>query len=329
MYKASKGGFRLKMKKIISSLIVGVMTLALGVGCNQSAEQTKVLKVAALNGPTGMGMVQLLEDKEQYEVTLYQSPDEIVGKVVSGEVDLACVPSNMGAVLYNKTQKAVSLVGINTQGVLYIVENGNSINNLEDLKGKTIIASGKGGTPEYVLTQLLKSAGLDPEQDVTIDYLTNHTDVVTKLVAEEGTIALLPEPHVTIATTKQASLLVAVDLNEAWQEKEGSTLPMGVILAQNTLVKEDEEALSSFLKDYEASVNFVNEKSEEAAALMEKYGIIAKKEIAIKAIPNCHIVLEQGETAKIHLETFYKVLEALNPKAIGGTLPDEAFYYNK
>ena len=329
MYKASKGGFKLKMKKIISSLIIGVMTLTLGVGCNQSAEQTKVLKVATLNGPTGMGMVQLLEDKNQYEVTLYQSPDEIVGKVVSGEVDLACVPSNMGAVLYNKTQKAVSLVGINTQGVLYIVENGNSISNLEDLKGKTIIASGKGGTPEYVLTQLLKSADLDPEKDVTVEYLANHTDVVTKLVAEEGTIALLPEPHVTIATTKQTSLQVAVDLNEAWQEKEGSTLPMGIILAQNTLVKEDEKALASFLKDYEASVNFVNEKSEEAAELMEKYGIIAKKEIAVKAIPNCHIVLEQGETAKTNLEAFYKVLETLNPKAIGGTLPDEAFYYNK
>ena len=319
----------MKMKKIMVGLLAGVMALTLGVGCQQSQQGAKVLKVAALNGPTGMGMVKLLEDQDKYEITLYQSPDEIVGKVVSGEVDLACVPSNMGAVLYNKTQKAVSMVGINTQGVLYLLENGSSINGLDDLKGKTIVASGKGGTPEYVLTQLLNSAGLEEGKDVQVEYLANHTDVVTKLVAQEGTIALLPEPHVTIAMAKDSQLHIAVDLNQAWQETQNTPLPMGIILAQNNLIKEDEESLTSFLKDYEASVKFVNEKSEDAAALMVSYGIIGNKEVALKAIPNCHIVLERGEAAKTQLEGLYKVLEALNPKAIGGTLPDEAFYYNK
>ncbi len=320
----------MKMKKLGIAMLIGALCLSILGGCAKQQQVTKTLKVAALNGPTGMGMVKLMEDnKENYEISFYQSADEIVGKVVSGEVDIACVPSNMGAVLYNKTSGGIKLLGVNTMGVLYIVENGKAIASLEDLKGKTIVASGKGGTPEYVLNDLLLSTGIDPEKDVDILYLANHTDVVTKVVTEEGTIALLPEPHVTIAKNKNNNLQVALDLNEQWLQKEGGELPMGVIIAQSALANEREKDLEVFLADYKSSVDFVNEKSEEAAALIEKHGIVANKAIALAAIPNCNIVFKPAKEAKAEIETFYGVLEEVNPKAIGGTMPDEAFYYSK
>ncbi len=320
----------MKMKKLRWAILAILLSVSVITGCGKEVKITKALEIATLKGPTGMGMVQLLEEKEdEYHISIYQSPDEIVGKVISGEVDIASVPSNMAAVLYNKTKGNIQLLGVNTMGVLYIVENGNSISSLEDVKGKTIVASGKGGTPEYVLNDLLLKAGIVPQKDVTVEYLANHTDVVTKVVTEEGTIALLPEPHVTIASNKNNKVKVALDLNEQWLQEEGGELPMGVIIGQKRLTTEREKDVELFLNDYEASVAFVNEKMEEAAALIEKHKIVANKQVAIATIPRCHIVYKSAQTAKGEIETFYKILQGINPQSIGGKLPDEAFYYNK
>lgn len=321
----------MKMRRNIKLMMAGVLILGISVGCGQKQVAfEKPLEVAALNGPTGMGMTQLIDEESQnYDITLYQSPDEIVGKVVSGEIDIACVPANLAAVLYYKTEKNIYLLGTNTLGVLYMMENGDSIKQLEDLKGKKIVASGKGSTPEYVLNKLLLGANINPETDVEIEYLANHTDVVTELVTSEGTIALLPQPHVTVAASKNEKVQIALDLNQVWEDQTGANLPMGVIIGNKEYVEGHEKEVASFLKDYEASVTFVNEHIEEAAEMMAKQGILPSVEIAKKAIPNCHIIYLNGEASKADLDQFYTVLKDMNPKAIGGDLPDEAFYYKK
>ena len=132
---------------------------------DETDSDSSVMKIGALKGPTAMGMAQLLDD-ENYEFSLAASPDEIVPMIVQGQVDVAAVPSNLASVLYQKTDKNVSVLAVNTLGVLYLVENGDSIQSVDDLKGKTIYASGKGATPEYALNSVLKSNGLDPEKDV-------------------------------------------------------------------------------------------------------------------------------------------------------------------
>lgn len=315
------------MKKFLS--LVGVGALTLSVGCRQQKVFEEPMDIAALNGPTGMGMTKVMADSnENYRISIYQSPDEITGKIISGELEVACVPSNLAAVLSAKTENNITLLGVNTLGVLYIVEKGKNVSSIEALKGKKIITSGKGSTPEYILNQILEGAGLEVGKDVEVEYLANHTEVINALLAEESTIALLPEPHVTIAQMKIPELRVALDLNEAWEEQEGTKLPTGVVIARKDYVQAHKEAIETFLNDYVASVEFVNEKQEEAAKLMVEVGLFEKEEIAKKSIPNAHIVFEEGKTAKQDLEQFYNILKEENPKAIGGSLPDESFYYS-
>lgn len=320
----------MKRLKILCLFIVLGMMISL-CSCNQKADATEApFHIAALNGPTGMGIAKLMQDNNpNYKVSLYQSPDDIVGKIVSGEIQVACVPSNLAAVLYKKTEQGILLLGTNTLGTLYMVENGESVTSLDDLKGKTIVASGKGSTPEYVLDELLLSAGIDPEKDVTINFLANHTDVVTEVVANEGTIALLPQPHVTIATTKNEKVHIALDLNEAWVNEKGAELPMGVIIASRAFVMNNKKQVEKFLEDYAASVKFVNENVDEAAKIILEQGILANEEVAKQAIPYCHIVYKNAVDSKADLETFYTILKNVNPQAIGGDLPGEDFYYSK
>jgi len=321
----------MKIKKIVSLMSGILMALGLLIGCGQKEVKFDApIKIATLNGPTGMGMTQMIHDKnENYDITLYQSADEIVGKIISEEIDIACVPSNLAAVLYNKTEGNIYLLGTNTLGVLYIVENGETIHSLEDLRGKKVIASGKGSTPEYVFNELLLGAHIKLDSDIEIEYVTNHTDVVTELVTSEGTIALLPQPHVTVAASKNEKVHIALDLNEVWESQEGTKLPMGVIIAQKDFVDTHKDEVAAFLTDYEDSVKFVNNNSKEAAEMMAKQGILPSAEIAHSAIPSCHITFIDGKAAKVDLEQFYTLLQGVNPQAIGGSLPDEAFYYSK
>ncbi len=288
---------------------------------------TAPITIGSLNGPTGIGMIKLMEEPDKYQVTMYQSPDEVVGKIISGEVDVAAVPSNLAAVLYNKLEGDIVLIGVNTLGVLYIVENGNSITDIGDLKDKTIVASGKGGTPEFILDQLLVNAGLDPQKDLTVNWLLNHSDVASTLMAKEGTIAMLPQPFTTIVTEKNPKVRVAVDMNAAWKTSQEMELPMGVLIAKKSFVENREADLTIFLKDYAASVDFVNADVDGAAQLISQYGIIPDILIAKKAIPQCNIVFISAQDGKADLIDFYKIISAMDPKSIGGTMPDENFYY--
>lgn len=316
-----------KAKKMFA--VLSLMSAVLLGGC--ATKPVEPLEVAALNGPTGIGMVQMLEEMEgvenpKYNIALYQSPDEIVGKVVSGELDIACVPSNLGAVLYNKTEGGIKLLGMNTLGVLYIVENGQTVQNIEDLKGKTILSSGKDSTPEFVLNYILNEAGLVPGEDVTVEFMGNHSDIASKLMAEEGTIALLPEPFVTTVLAKDENIRMAIDVNEAWNNLNQMDLPMGIIVANTNVVKDNAKGIEAFLKDYEASVKFVDDNLEDAAVLVEKFGIVPNAALAKVAIPKCNIVYRDSSDSKDSLNKFYEILEQANPKAVGGKLPDEAFY---
>lgn len=324
------GGDKMKRIKILSvMMMITLIGIVVGTGCSKKEVQiTEPIKIATLNGPTGIGMVKLIEESnEEFLITVYQSPDEIVGKVVSGEIDIACVPSNLAAVLYNKTEGNIQLLGTNTLGVLYLVEQGETIQSIEDLKGKTILASGKGSTPEFILNNILKENNIDPEKDVTIEYMANHTDVIGTLIAnEENKVALLPEPHVTTARTKDETIRVAIDMNAEWKRIENMDLPMGVIIVNKNFVTNRQKELDIFVNKYKESVEFVNTQVDEAAKLVAKHQLVPNEEIAKEAIPKCNIVFIDSQNSKASLEKFYEIISKIEPKSVGGKLPDEAFY---
>ena len=272
------------------------------------------LRVAGLKGPTTMGLVNLMagEDAADYDFEMYGKADEIVPLLVKGELDAAAVPANLAATLYQKTNGAIEVACINTLGVLYVVENGETVNSVEDLKGKTIVTTGKG---------------VDPDNDVTLDFYSEATEALAQLQAGTSTIAMLPQPFVTSALAQVEGLRVALDMNEEWEKVAGSKLVTGVLVARKDAVEADPARFAAFMDGYKASVEAANTDLENTAALCEQYGIVAKAALAQKALPNCNIVFETGDEMKTDLETYFNVLYAADPTSVGGQLPADDFYY--
>lgn len=318
---------------IIGMMLVFVISILFVAGCSgekgSSGESTKI-KIAVLKGPTGMGMAKLMEDKDNYDITVYDSSDEIVSKIVNGQLDAAAVPSNLASVLYNKTKGQIQLVGINTLGILYIVENGNTVKDIKDLKGKTIYSSGKGSVPEFALNYILKQNGLTAGEDVMVDYKMNHSDLAAAVASKKINLAVLPEPFVTTAKMKDSELQVPIDLTKEWDKvsKGKGKLIMGTFIFRKAFIDDRSKDADAFLKKYKESVSFVNNNKVEASKLIEKYGIIPKAKVAEEAIPKCNIVFISAKEGKEDLQKFYEVLNENDPKSIGGKIPDENFYYS-
>ena len=291
-------------------------------------------KIAALKGPTAMGLVKLMNDAENggvegnaYTFTLAGAADEVTPSLIKGELDMACVPANLASVLYNKTEGEIVTLAVNTLGVLYIVENGNAVQSMADLAGKTIVAAGKGSTPEYALRYLLSENGIDPDKDVTIDWKSEHAECVAALASGAATIALLPQPFVTVAQTKIDGLRVALDLTEEWDALDnGSALLTGVIVARKAVVEENPAAVDAFLADYAESVAWVNENTADAAQLIGDYGIVDAA-VAEKALPYCNIVCVTGSEMRAKLSGYLQVLFDAEPSSVGGALPGDDFCY--
>ncbi len=289
-------------------------------------------QVAALKGPTAMGMAYMMSsDSSSFEYTLAAAADEITPKLVQGELDIAAVPANLASVLYNNTKGQVQVLAVNTLGVLYLVENGDTVHSVEDLRGKTIYSAGKGATPEYALNYMLTQNGIDPETDVTIEWKSEHAECVSALAADATAVAMLPQPFVTTAQMKNENIRVAVDINEEWEKLASAgdskaTLITGVVVARKAFVEENGALLSTFMQEYAASVAYAQENVDETAALIGELDIVPEA-VAKKALPECNITFIAGEEMKEKLSGYLQTLYDQNPKAVGGTMPGDDFYY--
>lgn len=301
-------------------------------------DQESVVKIAVLKGPTGIGVSYLMQQNEEnkssnaYDFTVAAMPEDIVAKVVSGEIDIAAVPTNMAATLYNKTEGKVKIAAVNTLGVLYLLENGDTIHTISDLAGKTIYASGQGATPEYILNYLLST---NQVKDATIEYRSEHAQLATELASDKVSIGMLPEPNVTAVMMKNDKVRIALDITSEWEKarqedgKESSKLPMGCIIVRNDFLENNKEVFDKFLEEYKTSIEYTNDRIVDTAVLSEKFGIFPQAAAAERSIPNCNIVYIEGDEMKNDITNFYEVLFQADPKSVGGALPDDDFYYKK
>lgn len=317
------------MKKYFSLLIALALLAALAL---PALAKDAPINVLALKGPTGIGMVQMMDQNDgTYAFTLAGAPDEAVAAVASGSADIAAVPTNLAATLYNKTSGNVQLLALNTLGVLHILEAGESIQSVEDLAGRTLYATGQGSTPEYVLNYILSQYGLTDQ--VTVEYKAEHSELATLAAAGEVDLVMLPEPNVTSVLMNNADFREALDVTELFSQaaekagQGGTVLSMGCVIVRRDFAEQNPEAVSAFMDAYAASVAFVNADVEAASALVEAQGILPKAAVAARAIPNCHIVFIEGEEMKAQIEPFFQMLYDANPASVGGALPGEDFYY--
>ena len=302
--------------------------------------QELTIRLGGLKGPTTIGMLKLLSDADagttanHYDYTLAASADELTPLLLKGELDVIAAPVNLGAVLYNNSDGAVQFAAINTLGVVYIVEKGGeTVNSVADLKDKTIYATGKGSTPEYALRYLLTQTGLDPDTDVTIEWKSEPTEVVALMNESENSVAMLPQPFVTVAQTKSDKIRIALDLTKEWDavqkdEAVKSSMITGVVVVRSEFADKNPQAVADFLDNYKKSVEYVNGNNDAAAALVGKYDIVAEA-VAKKALPYCNITFIEGNEMKEMLSGYLAVLAKQNVKAVGGELPKDDFYYKR
>ena len=343
------------MKKLISLALALIFALTLVVGCAPSAEPGKtegssaatipeqpsgekdntVVRVAGLKGPTTMGIVKLMADSEagkaknNYTFNIYTGATEITPLLAKGELDIALIPANLAANLYNKTNKSLQILAINTLGVVYVVEKGDSVHSIADLRGKTIYAPAtlKGAAPELAFRYVLKNNGLDPDKDVTLEWKSEPTEIVATLKKAGSGIALVPQPFATVAESSVEGLRSVIDVNAEWDKlNTGSAFITGVAVVRREFAEAHPTLISNFLEEYGASVTYLNENVAEAAKLVEKNNI-TKAAVAEKAIPKCNITLIAGAEMKTKVEGFLKILFDMKPESVGGALPDNDFYY--
>lgn len=347
------------MKRLARALFGSVAVAALLLGCSsQAAAPTTTtppattpaaiattpaeritMNIASLKGPTTMGLVKLMDDatkglgKQDYKATMYGSPDEVVPLVVQGKVDVALIPSNLAAVLYKQTKTdagpALQVAAINTLGVLNLVENGDSVHSWADLKGKTIWTTGKGTTPEYTLDYLLEKNGLDPAKDVTVQFEAEATALGSRLAATPGTLAVLPQPYVTVVEKQTTTARTVFDFTSEWTKVSpaGSQLITGVLVVRTAFVKAHPTAFADFLADYQASTTFTNTNAAAASALIAAAGIVPAAPVAQAAIPGSHVTYIAGAEMKTALSHYLQVLFTADPKSVGGSMPGDDFYY--
>ena len=324
------------MKKL-TSLLLSLVLMVSVLACGASAKTSTKVRIAGLKGPTTMGLVNLLSMEEDgtasmdYDLQLYGAADEIVPLLMKGELDMAAIPANLAATLYQKTEGGIQAVAVNTLGVLYVVEKGgDTIQSMADLAGRTILSTGKGTTPEYVLRYLLNANGIDPDKDVKIEYYSEASEVTAQMAAaKKDAIAVLPQPYVTAAQMKDSDLRVVLDLTREWNRVCDTQLITGVTVVRTEYAKQNPDVIAAFLTDYQKSVKAANEDIDGTAALCEEVGVVAKAAIAKKALPKCNIVYRNGQEMKKDISAYLQVLYDASPAAVGGKLPDDNFYYTE
>lgn len=345
-------------------------TVNAGSGTNSSSEGTEptIVRVGALKGPTGMGLVGLMDAagmfaaddaaatddgssgdaaatdtpvgadpagigalENDYEFTLAGSADELAPQLIQGDLDVLCVPANLAATLYQKTEGAVTALCVNTLGVLDIVEAGDTIHDITDLAGRTIYSAGRGSTPQYALEYLLRENGIDPETDVTIQWASEHAECLAALQADPSIVCMLPQPFATSALAKVEGARIALDLTEVWDDTVAanggdSQLITGVAVARSVFASEHPVAVEELLDAYAASVDFVNDDPSAAAQLIEAADIVTAQ-VAERAIPYCNIVCMTGAEMAGALTGYLQTLYDADPASVGGAMPGDDFCY--
>lgn len=295
--------------------------------------EKQTVNLAVLKGPSGVGAAKLLADSDagetanDYAYSIMADNTEIVAGLSSGSLDIAAVASNVAANLYNKTNGGIQIAAVSGLGVLYILENGNTVQSMADLKGQTLYATGQGANPEYVLNYLLTENGVDPAE-VDIQWKTAD-EVSALMVSGEARLCMMPVPAATAIQMSNPDVREALDLSTEWDGlNNGSHLTMTCIAVRTAFAQEHPEAVENFLADYAASVEYVKGDPAAASELVAQYGITPKAKIAELAIPKCSLVCITGKVDMADaIQGYFEVLSAANPDALGGSIPDDGFYF--
>lgn len=332
------------IRSLVSLLLALTLALSLtacGTQANTEPEQPDDTPAPAevnlyvLSGPTGIGAMNLWaaadagETQNTYHITMPGANDEVVAAISNGDADIAAVATNLAATLYNKTSGGVTVLAVNTLGVLSLLGNGQEIASIADLAGKTIYAPGQGANPEYILRYVLTGNGLDPDKDVTIQFVGEGSELLTVWQTDPEAVIMAPQPVATSILMQNENAVTLFNMTDEWDKVSGgdSTLMMGCVIVRNEFLQENPGAVELFLQEYAASIEKAQSDVEGTAALCEQYGLIPKAALAKAAIPSCGLTFVTGAEMKSALSGYLQVMFDADPKSVGGAMPGDDFYY--
>jgi|LGOV01.1.fsa_nt_gb NitT/TauT family transport system substrate-binding protein len=345
------------MKKNLNKYFMGavmVMIFMSAVGCtnnnianvvnNESIMSDEVeniendktfIKVAAPIGSPTLSIIKMFKDSlmigsnTEVAYECVKSPDLMASKIMSGEIDIALVPSNLAIKMYNKgIDYKYAATGV--WGVLYIISS-EDITTWEDLKGKEINIIGRGLTPDIVTRYLLKANGLEPDKDVKFNYVNGASELAQLFISGESTLSIMPEPMLSKVMMKKCDTKIVLDLQEEWTKVSGNndSYPQAGIFIKNELIENHPELVEEFLLKYEESIKWVNENPSLAGEYSEEFKTGLNAELVKKAIKRSNISYKNAIDSEKALISYYEVLLNFSPDTIGGKLPDDNFYYKK
>lgn len=340
------------MKKTIAFVLALVMALSMAACAKEEVQPTTAatevapvvettaapeteaaaapINVMVLNGTTGFGMASLMdaaakgEALQEYNFTVETDASNIVAALANGSVDIAALPTNAAAAVYNKTQGKVQVLALNTLGVLYLVTDGSvKVESVADLAGQTVYAPAQN--PSFIFQHIVEANGVE---NVTIDNTyAQPADLNTAVASGEVAIAVLPEPMVTVAKSKNPDLQVALDLTAEWDKvSQPGSLVQGCVVVRKDFAAENATAVNTFLDEYCVSIEALTKDVEGTAAKIEATGIFAKAAVAAKAIPNCNVCFITGAEMQEALSQFLTIMHGVAPASVGGSVPGEDFY---
>lgn len=320
-----------KYLKMVLLLVLMMSFLCLAGCAKKEAEHTKI---GALKGPTSMGILNMLEedkvqkDKAQYEFTMATAADELTALIAQEKLDIALLPANVASILYQKTKGEICVIDVNTLGVLYMVSGNDDIQGLDDIKGRTVYLTGKGTTPEYVFRHLMEQRGIS-DTDCTLEFKSEAAEIVALLAQDTEAVGILPQPFVTAACIQNEKLKKVVSLEEEWNQiyQNQNRMVTGVTIVRKAFLEQYPDSVKQFLEEHKKSVEALLGDVEKGASLCVEQGIVAKEPIAKKAIPDCNIVCLTGVEMKSALEGYLQILFESAKETVGGTMPDQDFYY--
>ena len=332
------------IRSLVSLLLALTLVLSLtacGTQANTEPEQPDDTPAPAevnlyvLSGPTGIGAMNLWaaadagETQNTYHITMPGANDEVVAAISKGEADIAAVATNRAAALYNKTEGGVTVLAVNTLGVLSLLGSGQEIASIADLAGKTIYAPGQGANPEYILRYVLSGNGLDPDKDVTIRFVGEGSELLTVWQTDPEAVIMAPQPVATSILMQNENAVTLFNMTDEWDKVSGgdSTLMMGCVIVRNEFLQENPGAVALFLQEYAASIEKAQSDVEGTAALCEQYGLIPKAALAKAAIPSCGLTFVTGAEMKSALSGYLQAMFDADPKSVGGAMPGDDFYY--
>lgn len=323
--------------RIISLLLAAAMLLSFaacgGNGSGDTPTETTTsyirevkTKISSLSGPLGIGIAKLAADRDYaYETTVFSDSEQVCELLRNGKTDIAVLPVNVAASLYNETNGAIKILAVNSRGVFHILENGSGIKKMDDLKGKTVYALGEGNVPEYLLDEILEKNGLDGK--VTVEYKADFNEIKAVAESDKSAVFMLPEPYASTLKASDEGIGYALDLSDEWEKVNDAPFAQGVVVARAEYIENNPEYIETFLMQNEISVNFIIENIDAAPQLLSNAKSFASPEEATAALIGCNPRFIMGEEMKKAVSGTLEMLYQANPELIGGEMPADEFYY--